>query len=84
MINDKLYHDYKYIENLDPVTNILNCYDKYLNSKNLIDCDEADKIIKDDEHIFGEMKLYIQDEKNPEFHLSVAAVKKALSELYNI
>ena len=59
-------------------------HDKYLNSKNLIDCDKADKIIKDDDHIFGEMKLYIQDEKSSEFHLSVAAVKKALSELYEI
>ena len=59
-------------------------HDKYLNYKNLIDCDAADKIIKDDNHVFGEMKLYIQDEKNSDFHLSIMNIKKALSELYEI
>ena len=59
-------------------------HDKYLNYKNLIDCDAADKIIKDDNHVFGEMKLYIQDEKNSDFNLSIMNVKKALSELYEI
>lgn len=59
-------------------------HDKYLNYKNLMDCDAADKIIKDDNHVFGEMKLYIQDEKNSDFHLSIMNVKNALSELYEI
>ena len=61
-------------------------HEQYMNSEKPMKCEIDDQLIKDKDHIFGTMKLYVGPEtlNDDEFNILISEVKEELSKIYKI